>query len=90
MTDEKTTTFLTTEKILRAVDLEWAYAVQISNLCNARGLTQNDEGVEFVHSKYDELTEYMNANCDSTVTLPEIKVVIQEWLTKQVPEVVKE
>ena len=86
--EDANTRFLTTLEILKRAGLERAYAELVSDIANTHNLVQNAEGLAFVHSKYDELTEYINANCVSTMAIPEIKVVIQDWMAQQAAEVV--
>jgi len=88
MTDENTSTqFLTTLEILKRAELERAYSELVSDIGNVRNLTQNAEGIASVHSKYDELTGYINVNCNHDMNLPGIKVAIPEWMAQEESEV---
>ncbi len=80
------TGFMGTNDLLEATGTASAFDNVIIKIGNALGMKQDEKGKAFIFSKLDDLTAFINAQLPGTPTLPEVKVVIQEWIDKQAAE----
>ena len=90
ISDQTATRNVNISSLLDILDLGNAFDNTFSEICRVRDMKTTPETVQFIYTKLDELGDYVNAHKTDTTPLEEIKPIIQEWLTKQVPEVVKE
>ena len=90
ISDQTATRNVNISSLLDILKLGDAFDNTFYEICRVREMKQTSETVQFIYTKLDELGDYVNAHKTDTTPLEEIKPIIQEWLTKQAQEVVKD